>query len=152
MVFQDILERICLQFISLGTSKQAKQAIKCMFMNTTENQDQVFSKVLDEIKEKLNGDKDKHFLTAIVALGHLAYHLPEKFPVQLKNLVSRKIVKELVMKDVTAARGGEDTWCAFEDLCLETQCKVCTYLFMMLTLFTITLSCLKLMKLLSAKI
>ena len=95
-------------------------------MNTTENQDQVFSKVLDEIKEKLNGDKDKHFLTAIVALGHLAYHLPEKFPVQLKNLVSRKIVKELVMKDVTAARGGEDTWCAFEDLCLETQCKVCT--------------------------
>ena len=124
MVFQDILERICLQFISLGTSKQAKQAIKCMFMNTTENQDQVFSKVLDEIKEKLNGDKDKHFLTVIVALGHLAFLLPEKFPVQLKNLVSRKIVKELVMKDVTAARGGEDTWCAFEDLCLETQCKV----------------------------
>lgn len=98
-----------------------------MFMNcTTENQDQVFSKVLDEIKEKLNGDKDKHFLTAIVALGHLACLLPEKFPVQLKNLVSRKIVKELVMKDVTAARGGEDTWCPFEDLCLETQCKVLT--------------------------
>ena len=95
-----------------------------MFMNTTENQDQVFSKVLEEIKEKLNGDKDKHFLTAIVALGHLAFLLPEKFPVQLKNLVSRKIVKELVMKDVNAATGGEDTWCAFEDLCLETQCKV----------------------------
>ena len=105
-----------------------------MFMNTTENQDQVFSKVLDEIKGKLNGDKDKHFLTAIVALGHFAFHLPEKFPVQLKNLVSRKIVKELVMKDVTAARGGEDTWCTFEDLCLETQCKVCTYLIMMLAL------------------
>ena len=95
-----------------------------MFMNTTENQDQVFSKVLEEIKEKLNGDKDKHFLTAIVALGHLAFFLPEKFPVQLKNLVSRKIVKELVMKDVTVARGSEDTWCAFEDLSLETQCKV----------------------------
>ena len=87
-----------------------------MFMNTTENQDQVFSKVLEEIKEKLNGDKDKHFLTAIVALGHLAFLLPEKFPVQLKNLVSRKIVKDLVMKDVEAARGGKDTWCASEDV------------------------------------
>ena len=121
---QDILERICLQFVSLGTTKQAKQAIKCLFKNTTENQDQVFAKVLEEIKVKLSGDKDKHFLTAIVALGHLAFYMPEKFPVQLKNLVSRKIVKELVMKDVTPARGGEDTWCPFEELCLETQSKV----------------------------
>jgi sister-chromatid-cohesion protein PDS5 len=33
-------------------------------------------------------------------------------------------VKELVMKDVTAARGGDDSWCEFDDLCLETQSKV----------------------------
>ena len=103
---QDILERICLQFISLGTSKQ------------------VFSKVLDEIKEKLNGDKDKHFLTAIVALGYFSFHLPEKFPVQLKNLVSRKIVKELVMKDVTAARGGEDTWCSLRTCALKPSARL----------------------------
>merc|ERR1712012_224446 len=94
-------------------------------MNTkTENQEKVFSEVLEVIKENLSGDKNKNYLTAIVALGHLAFHLPDKFPVQIKNLVSRKIVKELIMKDVTAARGGEDAWDTQESLCLETQCKL----------------------------
>ena len=112
------------EVVSLGTAKQAKQAIKSLLSNSSDGMEGVFSRILEVIKEKLNGDKDKHFLTAIVALGHLAFHLPDKFPVQLKNLVSRKIVKELVMKDVTAARGGEEAWCTFEELCLETQSKV----------------------------
>ena len=120
----DVLEKLCLQFVSLGTSKQAKQALKCMFMNSSNNTEGVFSRILKVIKEKLNSVKDKQFLTAIVALGHLAFHLPYKFPVKLKNLVSRKIVKQLLLVDVTAARGGEETWCTFEDLCLETQSKV----------------------------
>jgi len=121
---QDILAKICMQFIKLGTPKQAKQAMKCMYMNTTDNQEKVFSGILEVIKENLLADKNKHYLTAIVALGHLSFHLPEKFPVQIKNLVSRKIVKELVMKDVTPARGGQDEWSSAEDLCLETQCKL----------------------------
>ena len=93
-------------------------------MNSSSNMKGVFSRFLEVIKEKLNGDRNKYFLTAIVALGHVAFHLPDKFPVQLKNLVSRKIVKQLLLMDVTAARGGEETWCNFEDLCLETQSKV----------------------------
>ena len=65
-----------------------------------------------------------HYLTAIVALGHLSFHLPEKFPVQIKNLVSRKIVKELVMKDVSPARGGYELSSSTEEVCMETQCKL----------------------------
>ena len=122
---QGILGKICLEFIKLGTPKQAKQAIKCMYMNTTENQEKVFSEILDVIKENLNQpERTQYYLTAIVALGHLALHLPDKFPVQIKNLVSQKIVKELVMKDVTPARGGDEAWCAVEQLCQETQCKL----------------------------
>ena len=121
---QDVLERICVQFISQGTTKQAKQAVKCLYVNVTANQDRVFSLILDVIKDKLNGDKDKITLTVIVALGHLAFHLPEKFPIQVKNLVSKKIVKDLMMKDVTPDRGDGTSWCCFDDLCLETQCKV----------------------------
>ncbi len=118
------LKKICLQFIGLGTPKEAKQAIKCLYLNTTENIEEVFSAVLEKIKENLNGEKNKLYLTAIVALGHLAFYLPDKFPAQIKNLVSRKIVKELVMKDHTAPRGGTEEWCPMEDLCLETQCKL----------------------------
>ena len=84
----------------------------------------VFTNVLDVIKDGLDGDKGKYYLTAIVALGHLAQNLPDTFKVQIKNLVSRKIVKELIMKDMTQARGGEEPWASPEDLCLETQCKL----------------------------
>lgn len=120
----EILKKICIKFVMLGTPKQAKQAIKCLHLNTTENIEETFSQVLEGIKENLNGDKNKNYLTAIVALGHLAFYLPDTFPVQIKNLVSRKIVKELVMKDYTPARGGTEEWSSVEDLCLETQCKL----------------------------
>ena len=95
-----------------------------MLMKNSDSMDGVFSRILQVIEEKLNGDRDKHFLAAIVALGHLAFHLPDKFSVQLKNLVSRNIVKELLLIDVTPARDGEEAWCTFEELCLETQSKV----------------------------
>jgi hypothetical protein len=71
--------------VKLGTKKQAKQAVKCMFLNTPEaNQDAVFSTLLEAVKENLNGAKNRNYLTAIVALGHLAFYLPDKFPVQVK--------------------------------------------------------------------
>ena len=120
----DILRKLCITYVSVGTPKQAKQAIKCLHLNTTENIEQVFTEVFDKIKENLNGEKNKNYLTAIVALGHLAFYLPDKFPAHIKNLVSRKIVKDLVMVDQTPARGGTEEWCSNEELCLETQCKL----------------------------
>lgn len=33
----------------------------------------------------------EHYRTAIVALGHIAYNLPDKNPLQIKNIVSRKV-------------------------------------------------------------
>ena len=63
--------------------------------------------------------------TAIVALGHIAFHMPDKFPVQVKNRVSRNIVKELLMQDKTEPRSDDGTeWCEFDDLPLETKCKI----------------------------
>jgi sister-chromatid-cohesion protein PDS5 len=122
---QAILVQICTQFIKLGTPKQAKQAIKCMFMNIKdEAQTKVFTDILEIIKENLVRDQDNQYLTAIVALGHIAFYLPEKFPVQVKNLVSRKIVKELVMKDNNPPRTGGGAWCERDELCLEAQCKM----------------------------
>ena len=120
----DTLLKMSIQYIKIGTPKEAKQAIKCLYLNTTENVEQVFNKILEIIKENLNGEKNNQYLTAIVALGHLAFYLPDMFKVHIKNLISRKIVKEMIMKDYTAARGGTDEWCAIEDLCLETRCKL----------------------------
>ena len=59
----------------------------------------MFADVLEQVKENLTPERGEAYCTAIVALGHIAFHLPEKFPVHIKNIVSRKIVKELIMKD-----------------------------------------------------
>ncbi len=59
----------------------------------------MFAEVLEQVKENLTPERGEAYCTAIVALGHIAFHLPEKFPVHIKNIVSRKIVKELIMKD-----------------------------------------------------
>ena len=50
----------------------------------------------------LDPEKGEQYLTAIVSLGWVALvadKLPDQFAVHIKNLVSRKIVKELLMKD-----------------------------------------------------
>lgn len=76
------------------------------------------------MKTNLDPAKGEAYLTAIVALGHIAIHLPDQFPVHVKNLVSRKIVKELLMKDRTDARPQEEEWVEEEELPLETRCKI----------------------------
>eukprot|EP00088_Acartia_fossae_P068134 TRINITY_DN857_c0_g1_i5.p1 TRINITY_DN857_c0_g1~~TRINITY_DN857_c0_g1_i5.p1 ORF type:complete len:1163 (-),score=343.93 TRINITY_DN857_c0_g1_i5:589-3927(-) len=119
-----VIRKICNEYIRNGTPKEAKHAIRCLYANTKDNIEEVFSPVLEIIKENLNGEKNRFFLTAIVALGHLAFYIPDKFRAGIKNLISRKIVKDLMMNDLTAARGGTDTWADYEDLCLETQCKL----------------------------
>jgi hypothetical protein len=47
--------------------------------------------LFQRIKENLNPTSE-HFRTAIVALGHIAYNLPDKYPVHIKNIVSRKVM------------------------------------------------------------
>ena len=56
--------------------------------------------ILEIVKTNLNGPRCDAYLTAIVSLGHIASYLPEKYPVQIKNLVSRNIVKQLLMKEI----------------------------------------------------
>ncbi|XP_059079430.1 sister chromatid cohesion protein PDS5 homolog B-B-like isoform X2 [Tigriopus californicus] len=119
------LTPICKDFVNNGTPKQAKQSIKCLFMNATETQDAVFTEILEIIKTNLDPAKGDQYRTAIVALGHVAFHLPDKFPIQIKNLVSRKIVKELLIQDRTEVHvDGSLAWCDEEDLPLETRCKM----------------------------
>ncbi len=52
-------------------------------------QDAVFADVLELVKDNLTPDRGEAFVSAIVALGHIAFHLPDKFPVHIKNIVSR---------------------------------------------------------------
>ena len=91
--FPEILEHlipICKSFIRGGTSKQAKHAIKCLYINTPPSEESVFNDVLEIVTNNLNegiGARAEAYRTAIVALGHIAFHMPDKFPVQVNELV-----------------------------------------------------------------
>ncbi|KAA0194755.1 hypothetical protein HAZT_HAZT008101, partial [Hyalella azteca] len=69
-----------------------------------------------------------HFRTCVVALGHIVFNIPDKFLVHVKNIVSRKIVKELLMRNQQtpshSAGGAEDEWAEEELLCEESLVKI----------------------------
>lgn len=130
--FPSIVEELallCKLFAVTGTPKQAKNAIRCMFVNTqSENAEcpvDVFPEIVEQLKVALSPEKP-NYRTAIVSLGHIAYNLPEKFMIPIKNIISRKIVKELLVKDTEENRDSvpDTEWCDEEDLPEETRCKV----------------------------
>ncbi|XP_065083082.1 sister chromatid cohesion protein PDS5 homolog B-B [Ochlerotatus camptorhynchus] len=122
---------ICKEFAVAGSPKQAKHAIRCMFVNTQTSDPNVdtsvdiFPEIVESFKLTLNPENE-HYRTAIVSLGHIAYNLPDKFHVQIKNIISRKIVKELLVKETSNNRSDVPTmdWCDEDDLPEETRCKV----------------------------
>lgn len=116
---------ICKNFAEMGTPKQAKQAIRCLYVNIPKLHDSLFCDILEKVKENLIPTSE-YYRTAIVALGHIAYNLPDKYPAHIKNIVSRKIVKELLVKETeyTAGQPHDREWCSEEELPEETKCKV----------------------------
>lgn len=126
----DEMAPLCKLFAVQGTPKQAKHAVRCMFVNThteqaTEKVIDIFPDIMDQLKVFLDPSKP-NYRTAIVTLGHIAYNLPEKFHVQIKNIISRKIVKELLVKETPDTRENipEGIWCEEDELPEETRCKV----------------------------
>ncbi|XP_047482987.1 sister chromatid cohesion protein PDS5 homolog B-A-like [Penaeus chinensis] len=97
-----VLIPVCQQFACSGTPKQAKHAVRCLHTNCTSDADEVFEKILEKIKEQLTFDSP-HFRTSVVSLGHIAFNMPDRFLIPIKNIVSRKIVKELLMRNQTPA-------------------------------------------------
>ena len=86
----NLLVPICKNFIETGTPKQAKQAVRCLYVNTVNIHDTIFPEVIEGIKNTLTPSSE-YYRTAIVTLGHIAYNLPEKYHLQIKNMVSRKV-------------------------------------------------------------
>jgi sister chromatid cohesion protein PDS5 len=124
---------VCKDFAISGTAKQAKHAIRCMFVNLqTETESKaatvtadIFPDIIEQLKVTLNPENES-YRTAIVSLGHIAYNMPERFHTQIKNIISRKIVKELLVKDTSENRQNipDTNWCDEEELPEETRCKV----------------------------
>lgn len=129
---------ICQDMIEKGTPKQAKQAIRCLYKNLGEHYSidivdensengvktvDLFADILEKIKMNLTPESP-NFRTAIIALGHIAYNMPNKFPAVIKNTVSRKIVKELLIKETEESFQYNNAWVYEEELPNEVRCKM----------------------------
>lgn len=128
------LAPLCKELTLSGTPKQAKHAIRCMYVNTQASSEDesnlaanldIFPDVVEAFKVTLDPNHE-NYRTAIVTLGHIAYNMPNKFTVQIKNTISRKIVKELLVKDseTTDENRPSGVWCDEDSLPEETRCKV----------------------------
>ncbi|XP_073962358.1 cohesin associated factor B pds5 isoform X2 [Choristoneura fumiferana] len=115
---------LCKAYAEVGTPKQAKNAVRCLFVNVPEQRNAIFTEILETLKATLSPHSE-HYRTAIVTLGHVAHNLPETFPVLIKNIVSRKIVKELLVREGGGGPNApDDEWCSEEELPEETRCKL----------------------------
>lgn len=124
------LAPICLDFALIGTPKQAKHAVRCVFVNTLCEKKgspvgDIFPQLVEHLKNNLD-PSNENYRSAIVCLGHVAYNMPERFQIHIKNIISRRIVKELLVKDDPENRPNlpKGDWCDEESLPEETKCKV----------------------------
>ncbi|UYV72676.1 PDS5A [Cordylochernes scorpioides] len=62
--------------------------------------------------------------TAVVSIGHIAYHCPELFGSTIKSIVSKVIVKDLLMADQDSPRESESMWGPADMLPEETRVKI----------------------------
>lgn len=90
--FPEVLEElgpICKEMALSGTPKQAKHAVRCMFVNMVSAEDNelpesianLFAELVEALKNNLHVSHP-HYRTAIVSLGHIAYNMPEKYLVR----------------------------------------------------------------------
>ncbi|KAH8402050.1 hypothetical protein KR009_009482 [Drosophila setifemur] len=141
------LAPVCRDFALIGTPKQAKHAVRCIFVNsqssaatdgatggagsastTTQTVHPIFNEIIEALRLKLTPNCE-HQRTKIVTLGHIAYNMPQAFLTPIKNMIARRIVKELLIQEVPAQRDydlpdEQGDWCAQEDLPPDTLCKL----------------------------
>ncbi|XP_059168056.1 sister chromatid cohesion protein PDS5 homolog A-B-like isoform X2 [Physella acuta] len=105
-----------------GSPRQAKHALRCI--NTIcINKEQAISNIFESVQTALNPD-NANYLTAIVSLGHIAQLFPKLYSGEIKSIVSKIIVKDLLMKDRTQGAATEESWCSDHQVSDETKAKI----------------------------
>jgi len=100
----DELAPVCKDFALIGTPKQAKHAVRCIFVNsqssaatdgsasgagsastTTQTVHPIFNEIIETLRLKLTPNCEQQ-RTKIVTLGHIAYNMPQAFLTPIKNM------------------------------------------------------------------
>ncbi|KAL4230738.1 Sister chromatid cohesion protein PDS5 A [Mactra antiquata] len=107
----------------IGNPKQAKHALRCINSIVRNNKESALSQVFDYVKDNLKPES-ANYITSIVALGHISYMCPEEFSQSMKTIVSKDIVKDLLMQDRTHGQPVMDSWYGDHLVTEETNAKI----------------------------
>ncbi|CAL8109843.1 unnamed protein product [Orchesella dallaii] len=122
-----ILVPQCQNMLLSGTPRQGKMAVRCLFVNMKESaRNHTFAQVVENLRGNLD-PANSSYRTAIVALGHIAFLMPEEFKYDMKAIVSQKIVKELLVNPQRTYEDhlkNTDSWCDEDDLPEITRCMM----------------------------
>ncbi|CAH1778266.1 unnamed protein product [Owenia fusiformis] len=120
-VFSSLLP-VLQSVIKIGTPKQAKHAVKCIEVLCT-NKSAIYEQVFEYLKKSLTHES-ANLITALVSLGHIAQICPAEFGAQMKAIVTKVIVKEILMQDLAQNRNCKEKWLPEHRVSDETQAKV----------------------------
>ncbi|KAK2159284.1 hypothetical protein LSH36_155g04017 [Paralvinella palmiformis] len=110
------------KFVKIGTPKQAKHAIRCID-KMCRNKQAIFSQIFEHLQKNMDLDSP-NFLTSLVGIGHMAQLCPGEFATPVKGIVSRFIVKDLLMQDRSEFQPTTESWCDDHLVSEETQAKI----------------------------
>lgn len=106
----------------LGNPKQSKHAIKCISI-VCQKKETILNQVFEYVKKSLTPES-ANFITSIVALGHIAKMCPTEFAADVKAIVSKTIVKDLLMMDRTTGPDTTESWYSEHHVTEETMAKL----------------------------
>ncbi|GIY28879.1 sister chromatid cohesion protein PDS5 homolog B [Caerostris darwini] len=111
-----------LRFIESGTPKQVKHALYCL-AHVVKNREEVFGNILHKLKRHFTLESP-HFRAALVAVGHIAFMCQNMFACELKTIVAKVVVKDLLMLEKNLPYKGNELWVPFDSLPNETKVKL----------------------------
>lgn len=127
-IFEKIMP-MCSQLSINGTPKQAKHAVLCLAANIRSGHDNkpidVFTRILHATA--YTQIQDKNFRTVLVTMGHIAQCFPKNYRMDLKHLITQRIIKELLVYVPESKPDGlkkNTVWCTEERLPKDTRCKM----------------------------
>lgn len=91
------------QFCKSGKPKQAKHAVHLIFNNFEKpKNEQILYELYKDLQNEATLKQSKTFITTLVSLGHICYLIPHKVGKEIKEFMSKSIVKDILLQPLTA--------------------------------------------------
>ena len=91
------------QFCKSGKPKQAKHAVHLIFNNFEKpSNEQILYELYKDLEHEAALKQSKTFITSLVSLGHICHLIPRKVGKEIKEFMSKSIVKDILLQPLSA--------------------------------------------------